>query len=141
MCKHSELTSVLYTVYTESQGHSRALTFSYNDYYFSWWTFFFFGQRECRKQCLFIHLLIKILPKNQLFCVYLCHIADTLTHHYTSSMWLTLEFVRHQLAKFMICIILQDWSGNIKSLKLANLSRETNSINKIQKNLSLFTSV
>ena len=74
-------------------------------------------------------------------CVYLCHIADTLTHHYTSSMWLTLEFVRHQLAKFMICIILQDWRGNIKSLKLANLSRETNSINKIQKNLSLFTSV
>ena len=102
---------------------------------------FFFGQRECRKQCLFIHLLIIILPKNQLFCVYLCHIADTLTHHYTSSMWLTLEFVRHQLAKFMICIILQDWRGNIKSLKLANLSRETNSINKIQKNLSLFTSV
>ena len=102
---------------------------------------FFFGQRECRKQCLFIHLLIIILPKNQLFCVYLCHIADTLTHHYTSSMWLTLEFVWHQLAKFMICIILQDWRGNIKSLKLANLSRETNSINKIQKNLSLFTSV
>ena len=102
---------------------------------------FFFGQRECCKQCLFIHLLIIILPKNQLFCVYLCHITDTLTHHYTSSMWLTLEFVRHQLAKFMICIILQDWRGNIKSLKLANLSRETNSINKIQKNLSLFTSV
>ena len=93
----------------------------------------FFGHRECRKQCLFIHLLIIILPKNQLFCVYLCHIADTLTHHFTSSMWLTLEFVRHQLAKFMICIILQDWRGNIKSLKLANLSRETNSINKIQK--------
>lgn len=102
---------------------------------------FFFGQRECRKQCLFIHLLIIILPKNQLFCVYLCHIADALTHHYTSSMWLTLEFVWHQLAKFMICIILQDWRGNIKSLKPANLSRETNSINKIQKNLSLFTSV
>ena len=102
---------------------------------------FFFGYRECRKQCLFIHLLIIILPKNQLFCVYLCHIADTLTHHFTSSMWLTLEFVRHQLAKFMICIILQDWRGNIKSLKLANLSRETNSINNIQKNLSLFTSV
>ena len=102
---------------------------------------FFFGQRKCRKQCLFTHLLIIILPKNQLFCVYLCHIADALTHHYTSSMWLTLEFVRHQLAKFMICIILQDWRGNIKSLKLANLSRETNSINKIQKNASLFTSV
>ena len=139
MCKHSELTSVSYTVYTESQGHSRALTFSYNDYYFSWWMVFFFGQRECRKQCLFIHLLIIILPKNQLFCV--CHKADTLIHHYTSSVWLTLELVWHQLAKFMICIIFQDSRGNIKSLKLANLSRETNSINKIQKNLSLFTSV
>ena len=36
-----ELTRVLYTVYTESQGHSRALTFSCNDYYFSWWMSFF----------------------------------------------------------------------------------------------------
>ena len=74
---------------------------------------FFFGYRECRKQCLFIHLLIIILPKNQLFCVYLCHIADTLimTHHYTSSMLLTLEFVWHQLAKFMICIFCKIGGG------------------------------
>ena len=64
--------------------------------------------------------------------------SDSSLHQFNvAHSWICL----HQLAKFMICIILQDWRGNIKSLKLANLSRETNSINKIQKNLSLFTSV
>ena len=112
MCKHSELTSVLYILRVKGiQGlsHFPIMIISFRD------ECFFFGQRECRKQCLFIHLLIIILPKNQLFCVYLCQTADTLTHHYTSSMLLTLEFVWHQLAKFMICIILQDWRGNVKA--------------------------